>query len=295
MFRFNRQKFCEECDMPLEICECEPCDNCHKKPNNCKCEVCEDCYNFVEYCECESEQNNISANNTYIDNETKSAGVNICIDCGYHNSECVCDDNEKYNPIDQFSGNEEIDTDNKEVEQEELEYNKEVVYIEEPPSKAVKLWRASMSSMVILIVLLLIGISYFAYTNLFKEPVQTHLTPNEKYDLTLDLLTLMYNVRDVQDIINNQESVMSKVSPELYPKFDVSNREIYLNRYGSFSNSETFIEFNNYTKSINDNQIIVNYTITSKADFPSKRMAIVEFNNDKIITSFSEYSVNEIN
>lgn len=279
--------------MPLEICECEPCENCHKKPNNCKCEICEDCYNFIEYCECESEQSDTNINNTY--NETKSTGVNICIDCGYHNSECVCDDNEKDSPVEQFSDNEVIETDNKEVGQEGLEPNKEVVYIEEPPSKAVKIWRVSMSGMVILIVLLLLGIGYFAYTNLFKEPVQTHLTPNEKYDLTLDLLTLMYNVRDVQDVINNQESVMSKVSPELYPKFDVSNQEIYLNRYGSFSNSETSIEFNNYTKSINDNQIIVNYTITSKADFPSKRMAIVEFNNDKIITSFSEYSVNEIN
>lgn len=295
MFNWRKQKFCDECSMPVEMCECESCENCGKSLNDCNCEVCVNCSNFVEYCECSNKENDTSNNHENTAEVEPKGGVEVCVDCGFHNTECKCDNYDEENVknnVDEGS-EESLNIDEHTINEEEKEV--EVVYIEEPPTKAVKVWRFTMTSLVLLTVGLVLGIGYFAYTNLFTEPEKIYLTPNEKYDLTLELLTLMYNARDVQDIINNQESVMSKVTPELYPKFDVSNQETYLNRYGSFSNSEITIEFNNYTKSVSDNQIIVNYTIKSQADYPSRRMAIVEFNNDKMITSFSEYSVNEIN
>lgn len=290
MFGFKKQKFCDGCDMPIEECECEICENCNELPVNCNCEVCEECNNFMEYCECD----------IVVDNRNRTS---YCSDCGMHNSECECNSlteqnlEEKCKKCGGSSDGCVCDIPSTKVEESgeiQVDVESEVIVIEEPPSFATKIWRAFLTLLIIVMTLATLAVFYFTYETVFKEKEPTNLSVEQKFDLATDLLVLIYNARDVKDIIGNQEFLMAKVTPELYPKLDVSKEELYLRRYGAFSNSAIEVSFNSYTKSKSDNQIVLNYTVTSTGDLPVQRMAIMEFSMDKKLTGFLEYTVNEI-
>lgn len=129
-------------------------------------------------------------------------------------------------------------------------------------------------------VLLLVVVGFILYK--FRTPA------NEIYDqLSAQTLQLMYNVNDVEDLIKNNESILSKFDKSQWTKLDIRDEKVFLGRYSNFKNQSTQLTVD---KSYSfENTVVVFYTISTGADFPVSRVAIFTYGDGNLVTDFTEH------
>lgn len=238
------------------------CNHCGYPHDDCQCDnedYCEVCGKHLDECDCEE--------------------VLICGECKREIDECICED-EIHN---------EEDFEEEQVYEDEIcdmcgQYYEYCTCYEDRKSE----WKRNL--LMLILIALLVAVGWYMYTNFIKENKGFLSNEEQVINRAEEFINLVYNVEDADAVVKSNKKVLSYLDSNLRGDFDVADSEIYLARYGDFSNEAIDVTIDS-TNSLTDESVMVRYTLETGLDIPSDRMAIITFNIEGLITNFEEFRI----
>lgn len=108
-----------------------------------------------------------------------------------------------------------------------------------------------------------------------------------------DVIVKMYANKNADNIINKNDSILSYFTGGAKSYVDLRDSDNFERRYPEFKNKPTYVTIDNVFTF--EDSVVSVYTVTNNVDLPSKRLSIMEFDDDGLIHKFKEYRIYDIN